>query len=779
MASDKERKIFDAVYRQVKRLVDRADRIYVALYDPRTVRLEFLVAGRTESGFPPELRNVRSDSWKPRPYQPDRLLPDWLLADAERGSRYVADDFERWLSDQGLDYPYPEPLPRSWLGIPFVVRGRGAAVLVLESKRENAFDEDTRTWLGTLVKRASATLTSTYLIERFRTVNMVGQTLSAGVGRDMGEILDLIHEQAGELMDARDMYVALYDAGRQMLGFPAAWQDGERRYWPSRTVEVDERGRIVGGGLTEEVLRRGQAVRVPNFVRWYEERGLAPPIPPYPKSWLGVPLKAGGRVLGVVAVQNDEIEDLYSPDDEELLAMMAGQAATAIRNSRLVESQEAVNEVGRILTRNIRRGPEEILQTIYEQAGRPIYRWGDDPTQSLPLLDTRDMYVALYDADKQELSFPLAYMDGKKQSWPSRRVDIDDETQGGLTEAVLRSRKPLSPSDVQAWYDERGLKPAIEPLPKSWLGVPLTVGERVLGVIALQNDEVENLYGPEDARLLQTMADQAAVALENARLYANMEQEVEKRTKAWELERERADAAEKLALMSNVAAEFAHRMNNLAGTIPVRVRMAKEKLAANDPAGVQKQLDSIAEDAKLLLEAAREIKESTEKRAAEPVDVNELLDIALGRVKNSKPDMEGRIRVEWELTDGLPRLYAERNRLLDTLVSIIRNGVEAIAGEGVLTLSTRLGTMKGKSCLEIGIADTGKGIPPADLPKIFDLFFTTKEKGLGFGLWRDRMFVKELGGDIEVDSVVGRGTTFTIKIPLSADASSSEGGQNG
>ena len=232
--------------------------------------------------------------------------------------------------------------------------------------------------------------------------------------------------------------------------------------------------------------------------------------------------------------------------------------------------------------------------------------------------------------------------------------------------------------------------------------------------------------------------------------------------------------------MSELAAEFAHRMSNLAGTIPVRVAMAKEKLDPDDPRDrrVVKQLDNIAADAKLLLNAAQEIKRSTEKRAAEYVDVNEALEIALGRVQNSKPEMARRIRVETYLTDDLPQIYVERNKLLDTLVSIIQNGVEAMPQDGTLTLTTRWGSLGDQPCIEIAVADTGVGIPAEDLPEIFDLFFTTKEKGLGFGLWRDQMFIEGLGGDIEVQSVVGEGTTFTIKIPAPS-AGQVEEGQNG
>ena len=106
----------------------------------------------------------------------------------------------------------------------------------------------------------------------------------------------------------------------------------------------------------------------------------------------------------------------------------------------------------------------------------------------------------------------------------------------------------------------------------------------------------------------------------------------------------------------------------------------------------------------------------------------------------------------------------------DTLINLIRNAVEATPKKGTLTFVTREIFIRNTPGVEIVISDTGQGIPQDTLPKIFELFFTTKTQGLGLGLWRDRVFIKRLGGDIEVKSQVERGTTFVIKIPANAES---------
>lgn len=252
---------------------------------------------------------------------------------------------------------------------------------------------------------------------------------------------------------------------------------------------------------------------------------------------------------------------------------------------------------------------------------------------------------------------------------------------------------------------------------------------------------------------------------------AEERRKVEERTREWQYALERAAAAEKLAIMGEVAAEFAHRMNNLAGTIPVRAAMIKEGLSVDDPrdARIIKALDRIVQDSVLLLDAAREIKRSSETRAPEQLEINELLDVGIERSLTLQPDASTRIMVEKIYSDDIPTLTADRGRFLDTIISLVRNALEAMPEKGKLTVITKKGFASGIPNVEIVISDTGIGIPQHSLSKIFDLFFTTKETGLGFGLWRDRVFITSLGGTIEVTSRVGEGSTFVIRLPMEKD----------
>ena len=279
----------------------------------------------------------------------------------------------------------------------------------------------------------------------------------------------------------------------------------------------------------------------------------------------------------------------------------------------------------------------------------------------------------------------------------------------------------------------------------------------MFGVIVLRNYELPESYTADDQEILEILAGQVATSLQNLKLYNAQIQIQEQRM-----------AAESIAIMGNVAAEFAHKMNNLAGTIPVRIAMAKSQLNDNNPkdAKIIEHLTKIENEANSILAAAKEIRESSDLRAPEEINVHQLLEIAIEKAKNTQQNIQNSVEIRRIFIEDLPFIQAERNSFLDTLTSIIKNGIEAIDTQGIVTIKTRRTQRAEKKYVEIEISDTGRGIPSSDLSKVFDLFYTTKGgKGLGFGLWRDRTFIKRLGGEIDVQSELGKGSIFTIRIP--------------
>ncbi len=182
-------------------------------------------------------------------------------------------------------------------------------------------------------------------------------------------------------------------------------------------------------------------------------------------------------------------------------------AATSRRLSQRIKELAGLQAVGQALSASLRI--ETVVEAIYEQVSR--------------LMPAPNFYVALYDAGLDEVSFALSIETGQRVQWRPRRAG------NGLTEYVLRTRQPLLiPQDVQGFIEKLGITPLGRPS-TCWLGVPIVAGDRPLGVITLQSYSGQEQYTQSDVDVLYTIAAQAAVAIQNARLYAQTDETLARR----------------------------------------------------------------------------------------------------------------------------------------------------------------------------------------------------------------------------------------------------------
>jgi len=182
-------------------------------------------------------------------------------------------------------------------------------------------------------------------------------------------------------------------------------------------------------------------------------------------------------------------------------------AQTSERLQRRVQELRGLQAVGQALSANL--DVEAVVSAIYEQVAR--------------LMPARNFYVSLYDPQVDEVSFPLAVEEGERVQWRSRR------TGSGLTEYVLQSREPLLiREDVEAALEELDVESIGQPA-ECWLGVPILAGDEAYGVVAVQSYECGGAYDLSHQKVLTTIAAQAAVAIQNARLYARTDEALARR----------------------------------------------------------------------------------------------------------------------------------------------------------------------------------------------------------------------------------------------------------
>ena len=452
-------------------------------------------------------------------------------------------------------------------------------------------------------------------------------------------------------------------------------------------------------------------------------------------------------VEGEIYVKNGELylyskaAKLYDPKGNVVGAIETIVDITARRNAE--KAQKALIDLAQKLTSQVQLTESQILQSIYENAYDFTRTW----------MDANNMYIALYDESTDMIRFGLVYVDGERKApYQPRKLKGGQ----GKTEDIIRTGAPLfhrSKEEAQAWYQEPGhtnYVPDLEELPICWVGVPMkTARGKVLGVIATY--PTTYVYTDADFEIFQAIANLAAIALENTRLVNNLKQEQDKI----------ADREREL-VMSGLAMDFAHKINNLAGPIPPWVSLIKRKLSSESKQNpkIVEYLDNIVQDVSLILREAHELRKPM--NIPTDVEAEELIGSIVGQVEMMTTSD---IDIIFNPEADLPLVNCVESQLASAIYSVIQNATKAISGQGQIFIDLKSGENK---TLEIIISDTGCGIPADKYAAIFEygISYWSDRKGSGYGLWRARNIIQSMRGTIEIiKSAIGKGTTFKIILP--------------
>ncbi len=489
-------------YASIHRIVGElmyADNFYIAIYDETTNRINF-------------------------PYYVDTVdqdLPDptaWdVLGEADAGGMtgyvlrtgaplYQTEEGWRKLADSGQISQLGQPA-LSWLGVPLRSEGRSIGVIAVQSYREDR--RHTRRDLEILTfvaQHIASALERTRAIEETRervaelaVVNEVGQALAMQL--DFNAIVEVVGERIRTIFAVDTIGIGLYDAATGMIDWSYAVDEGERF----------ERGKIpVGAGLTSVIVRTGRAVRAATGAD-ADALGAVYVGGSLGESWLGVPIRAGERILGVISLESLR-QHAFSEADERLLGTLASSLGVALENARLfaetrrllAETDQRnselalVNEVGQALARQLD------FDAIVELVGERLRG----------IFDVNSIWIGLVDEALGLIRFPYGVESGKRaEGAQTEPIPLG----AGLTSHVIQTNRSVR----LGTSDDLGELPAIiiGATPESWLGVPIPAGERVIGVVALESER-PNMFSEADERLLGTLASSLGVALENARLFA-------------------------------------------------------------------------------------------------------------------------------------------------------------------------------------------------------------------------------------------------------------------
>lgn len=328
----------------------------------------------------------------------------------------------------------------------------------------------------------------------------------------------------------------------------------------------------------------------------------------------------------------------------------------------------------------------------------------------------------------------------------ARRVRINKDS--GLVRLLNKTRKIticelLHEEDIKQEELEE-IKKDLEPF-KAEIVAPVFVGDKLHHIMILGRKTSGDMFSLEDIHLLNTISNQISIAIKQSQLYAEKVM------------------SEKLASIGMVSATFAHEIRNPLTSLKTFAQLMPEKYYDSDFRETFARVVSF--DIERIEDLINDLLDFSSKRGHIGVDnfnLTELINETINYIENKFALDKRNITIERNYKDIEINMTGDINRLKQAFVNIMSNGCQAMHEGGVLSVDI---IHDGRN-VDISISDTGEGIDPEDIERVFEPFYTTKEKGIGLGLAISKKAIEEHGGSIKVENRLGLGTTFVITLPF-------------
>ncbi len=638
---------------------------------------------------------------------------------------------------------------RSWVALPLVIGKRLIGMIALwgEEKFPSSTLETLRQTSSRVAPAVEGSITFTDLtshLQRMAMLNDFAITVSSAL--DLEQIAQRVFALLKRAFETERIifYILSPDEGTLYH-----YLQGEKKII-LKTISME-------GEQAEWPLQKGEILRADHI----SPEGAYTPVYPESRSALLVPLKYRGQLIGALGLESLQ-EAGFSLYDEHLLVVIGSHLSGLIENSRLRQEAE-------VRARNLALVHDVVEHVI---GLTDVHQVAQITSELLARNFAFELAVVmLFDHLGGELklegiggSAAEVVRDGLQK--------MDIQSRSGITGRVATTGQNMRVSDVDQ-------DPVYIPIPNwkagSEMCVALKDAGEILGVIDVESHQ-KNAYTQNDYLVLEALAGILASVISNVSAYQKLQATVEQLQSAREELQERIAAqriaesrlvqAAKMVAVGEMAAGIAHELNNPLTTVSGFVELVMDELPKkttvhDDLELVLKEANRAKSVVRRLLDFARQ-SESVRVRT----DMNEIVTDVLALVNHLL--QISNIQILTALEDGLPWVSVDRNQIKQIILNLIHNALHAMPKGGQLYITTDRQKRDHKDWLVTHVRDTGSGITPENLKRVFEPFFTTrsKEGGTGLGLSVSYGIAVDHGGFLEVESKVGKGSTFSIWLPI-------------
>ena len=625
---------------------------------------------------------------------------------------------------------------------PLRARGHVMGVLSVMSYEPREFSSEETTIISAIAEQIGIAIDDARLFDdtrrRLAELTVLDEVALAVTSRlDLEAIADHVIAAVQRGLDLEDLHLVLVNDQRGVL------ESFGREAHVNRPQE-DPSDLYVGQGFVSWVAEHGAALRVGDVSQDARCAVNAPGV----RSALAVPLLVGDRVIGVIYATSSRLA-AFNASDERLMTTVARQLAFAIENARLhQETERRLTEVSTLyeLARqmNTSLNVQEVLDSIVRSLKQAMGCRGCSIALLNPVGNVLEIRAAAGIQEKWKREFELRLGEGV-----AGRVALDG--------------KPMYVPDVLDVDDFIFFDPSV----RSLLTVPLSMQQRVIGTLSVDSDQ-PRAFSEADERLLTVAAAQAAVAIEKARLHANLEQRAKNLAEAY------ADLKEADRLKDEVVQNVSHELRTPLTFVKGYVQLLLEGNAGELTAEQQEYLGIVAEKTDIITGLVSDImflQQADRPGNKQPVSLTK---VAWRALRGCAATAEAaKLTLVENLPDNIPPVAGNEARLLQVFDNLLGNAIKFSPDGGQIAVTVE----DAGSMVQASVSDQGIGIPKDQQDRIFERFYQVdgsarrRFSGAGLGLAIVKRIVETHGGRVWVESEPGKGSTFYFTTPKYQDSS--------